>query len=210
MLVDDHEVVRNGIRALLAPHDDICVVGEAATAEGAVAEADRTEPDVVVMDVRLPDGSGVEATREIRSRHPETKVVMLTSYADDDALLASIVAGASAYVLKQIRGSDIVSTIRTLKDSESLLDSPASRPAVARLRNGKHFLSDRRLARLSPQEERVLEEIATGKTNAEIAGALGLAEKTVKNYVSSVLMKLEVGRRAEAAAYMARHTSVEP
>ena len=210
MLVDDHEVVRNGIRALLEPHPDISVVGEAATAAGAVDEADRTEPDIVVMDVRLPDGSGVEATREIRSRHPDTKVVMLTSYADDEALLASVVAGASAYVLKQIRGSDIVATIRTLADGGSLLDAALSAPALDRLRHGKHYLQDKKLSRLSPQEERVLDQIAGGKTNHEIASALSLAEKTVKNYVSSVLMKLEVGRRAEAAAYVARHASVEP
>jgi DNA-binding NarL/FixJ family response regulator len=210
MLVDDHEVVRNGIRALLSSYDDITVVGEAATSEAAISEAERTHPDLVVMDVRLPDGSGVEATREIRSRRPETKVVMLTSYADDQALMSSIVAGASAYVLKQIRGSDIVETIRAVRDGRNMLDPDLSAPALDRLRRGKHLLSDHRLARLSPQEERVLEEIAEGKTNREIATDLELAEKTVKNYVSSVLMKLEVGRRAEAAAYVARHSPTEP
>jgi two-component system, NarL family, response regulator DevR len=208
MLVDDHEVVRDGIRALLASQRDIDVVGEAGTVADAIAQADRTHPDVVVMDVRLSDGSGIEATREIRSRRPNTKVVMLTSFADDEALFSSIVAGASGYVLKQVRGNDIVSAIRAAGEGKTLLDPDVTASAMERMRTGKH-LTDARLARLSPQEERVLELIADGKTNHEIGVDLGLAEKTVKNYVSSVLMKLEVGRRAEAAAYIARHTPVE-
>jgi len=209
MLVDDHEVVRNGIRALLDSQEDMKVVGDAGTMRDAVDLADLCRPDVVVMDVRLPDGSGIEATRDIRSKRPETKVVMLTSYADDEALFASIVAGASGYILKQVRGNDIVASIRALGAGETLLDPDMTATAMDRMRKGKHLLGDPRLARLSPQEERVLEQIAEGKTNGQIAAALGLAEKTVKNYVSSVLMKLEVGRRAEAAAYVARHATVE-
>jgi two-component system, NarL family, response regulator DevR len=210
MLVDDHEVVRNGIRALLDNQPGISVVGEAGTVRDAITEADRIHPDVVVMDVRLTDGSGIEATREIRSRRPRTKVVMLTSFADDEALFSSIVAGASGYILKQVRGNDIVSAIKAVGAGETLLDPDVTASAMERMRTGKHLIGDARLARLSPQEERVLEQIAHGKTNAEIADVLGLAEKTVKNYVSSVLMKLDVGRRAEAAAYVARHTHAEP
>jgi two-component system, NarL family, response regulator DevR len=207
MLVDDHEVVRNGIRALLLFHRDLAVVGEAGTAREAIEEAVRLEPDVVVMDIRLPDGSGIEATREILSRVPHTKVLMLTSFADDEALFASILAGASGYVLKQIRGSDIVSSIRKLGEGLELLSPDVVAAAKDRVRKGKHLLADSRLARLSPQEERILELIAEGKTNSEIAIRMELADKTVKNYVSNVLRKLEVGRRAQAAAYMARHAA---
>lgn len=205
MLVDDHEVVRNGIRALLSSHKDLVVVAEAATAREAVAEAERAKPDVVVMDIRLPDGSGIEATREIRSHDPDVKVLILTSFADDEAMFASILAGASGYVLKQIRGSDIVESIVALGEGTELLSPEVVAAVQDRVRKGKHFVNDSRLARLSPQEERILELIAEGRTNGEIASSLDLADKTVKNYVSNVLRKLEVGRRAQAAAYVARH-----
>jgi DNA-binding NarL/FixJ family response regulator len=162
------------------------------------------------MDVRLSDGSGVEATREIRSRHPETKVMMLTSFADDEAMIASIMAGASGYVLKQIRGNDIVASIRSVGEGNSLLDAASTEAIIDRLRNGKHLFGDERLARLSAREERVLEGMTQGLTNREIGEGMGVAEKTVKNYVSSVLLKLDVGRRAEAAAYLARHSQQEP
>jgi two-component system, NarL family, response regulator DevR len=207
MLVDDHEVVRNGIRAMLQTEDDIHVTTEAGTVREAIDEADRTRPDVVVMDVRLADGSGIEATREIRAKHPDTKVLMLTSFADDEALFASIMAGASGYVLKQVRSGDLVRAIRAVGAGESLLDPSVTNAVLDRLRKGKHLLKDERLARLSPQEERILALVADGRTNKEIGEELHLAEKTVKNYVSSILSKLEVARRAEAAAYLARHTT---
>jgi DNA-binding NarL/FixJ family response regulator len=207
MLVDDHEVVRNGIRAVLESEDDIHVSAEAGTVREAIDEADRTRPDVVVMDVRLADGSGIEATREIRASHPDTKVLMLTSFADDEALFSSIMAGASGYVLKQVRSGDLVRAIRSIGAGESLLDPSVTNAVLDRLRKGKHLLKDERLARLSPQEERILTLVADGRTNKEIGEELHLAEKTVKNYVSSILSKLEVARRAEAAAYLARHTT---
>ena len=207
MLVDDHEVVRSGIAALLKATDDIVVAGEAGSVREAVDEAERTRPDVVVMDVRLADGSGIEATREIRAKRPQTQVIMLTSFADDEALFASIMAGASGYVLKQVKGGELVRAIRTVGEGKSLLDPDVTTAVLDRLRKGKHLLKDEKLARLSPQEERILELVASGKTNKEVGDELRLAEKTVKNYVSSILSKLEVARRAEAAAYLARHTT---
>jgi two-component system response regulator DevR len=206
MLVDDHEVVRNGIKALLAATDDIVVTAEACSVRDAVPVADRCAPDVVVMDVRLSDGSGIEATRDIRARRPATKVLMLTSFADEEALFASIMAGAAGYVLKQIRGDELVRAIRTVGQGGSLLDPAVTSGVFERLRRNKQFLMDEKLARLSAQEERILALVASGDTNRQIADELGLAEKTVKNYVSSILTKLEVGRRAEAAAYLARHS----
>jgi two-component system response regulator DevR len=206
MIVDDHEVVRQGLRAMLEAAGDVVVAGEAARVQEAVEVAESVRPDVVVMDVRLEDGSGIEATREIRARRPDTKVVMLTSFADDEALFASIMAGASGYVLKQVRGGDLLQSIRTVARGGSLLDPAVTGAVLDRLRRGKHLLKDERLARLSPQEERILALVAEGNTNREIGEELHLAEKTVKNYVSSILSKLEVARRAEAAAYLARHT----
>jgi DNA-binding NarL/FixJ family response regulator len=206
MLVDDHEVVRDGVRALLETADDIVICAEAGSVRAAVEEAERTRPDVVVMDVRLADGSGIEATREIRAQRPKTQVLMLTSFADDEALFASIMAGASGYVLKQIQGSEIVRAVREVGEGKSLLDPQVTKAVLDRLRKGKHLMGDEKLARLSPQEERILALVADGQTNKEIGEELHLAEKTVKNYVSSILSKLEVGRRAEAAAYLARHT----
>lgn len=207
LLVDDHEVVRNGLRAMLDAQPDLHVVAEAGTLQESIVQADRTRPDVVVMDVRLADGSGIEATREIRARRPQTQVLMLTSFADDEALFASIMAGASGYVLKQIRGGELVRAIRAVGQGQSLLDPAVTASVLDRLRRGKHLLRDEKLARLSPQEERILTLVAEGLTNKEIGTQLKLAEKTVKNYVSTVLSKLEVQRRAEAAAYLARHTN---
>ena len=207
LLVDDHEVVRSGIASLLKATDDIAVAGEAGSVREAIDEAERARPDVVVMDVRLADGSGIEATREIKSRRPQTQILMLTSFADDEALFASIMAGASGYVLKQVKGGDLVRAIRAVGQGESLLDPAVTKSVLDRLRRGKHLMKDEKLARLSPQEERILQLIADGKTNKEIGDEIHLAEKTVKNYVSSVLSKLEVARRAEAAAYLARHTT---
>jgi two-component system response regulator DevR len=199
MLVDDHEVVRGGVRALLEAADDIVVCGEAVTV------ADRALPDVVVMDVKLQDGSGVEATREIRAARPQTRVLMLTSYADDEVLLASIMAGAAGYVLKQTSGGDLVRAIETVGRGGSLLDPAVTAGVLDRLRSGRRTVEDEKLARLSPQEERILSLVAAGRTNRQIGEEMHLAEKTVKNYVSSILTKLEVARRAEAAAYLARH-----
>jgi len=207
VLVDDHEVVRNGIKALLEETPDVSVVGEAGTVKDAIARVEWARPDVVIMDVRLPDGSGIEATREIRARLPKTQVLMLTTFADDEELFASIMAGAAGYVLKQIKGADLVRAVQTVGSGQSLLDPAVTKGVLDRLRKGKHLLKDERLARLSAQEERILEMIADGKTNREIGDKLHLAEKTVKNYVTSILSKLEVARRAEAAAYLARHTT---
>ncbi len=206
MLVDDHEVVRNGLRAMLEATGDIRVVAEAGTVRDAVIQAERTRPEIVVMDVRLADGSGIEATREIRAQRPATQVLMLTSFADDEALFASIMAGASGYVLKQIRGGELVRAIRAVGQGQSLLDPAVTATVLDRLRKGKHLLRDEKLARLSAQAERILGLVAEGLTNREIGDRLRLAEKTVKNYVSTILSKLEVARRAEAAAYLARHT----
>ena len=205
MLVDDHEVVRDGIKLLLADTTDVVICAEASSAREAVAVAARALPDVIVMDVRLQDGSGIEATRDIRAARPQTSVLMLTSFADDEALFASIMAGAAGYVLKQIKGDELVRAIRAVGAGQSLLDPAVTTGVFDRLRKGKHLLRDERLARLSPQEERILGLVAEGRTNGQIGAELGLAEKTVKNYVSSILAKLEVARRAEAAAYLARH-----
>jgi two-component system response regulator DevR len=205
LLVDDHEVVRQGLASLLKATDDIVVAGEAGSVREAIEEAERIRPDIIVMDVRLVDGSGIEATREIRAKRPETQVLMLTSFADDEALFASIMAGASGYVLKQVRSGELIRAIRAVGQGHSLLDPAVTKSVLDRLRKGKHLMKDEKLARLSPQEERILTLVADGNTNKEIGLELRLAEKTVKNYVSSILSKLEVARRAEAAAYLARH-----
>jgi DNA-binding NarL/FixJ family response regulator len=207
MLVDDHEIVRDGIKGMLDTQDDIVVTAQAGSVQEAIDEATRTRPDVVVMDVRLADGSGIEATRQIRADHPETKVLMLTSFADDEALFSSIMAGASGYVLKQVKPGELLRAIRAVGAGDSLLDPGVTTAVLDRLRKGKHLLKDEKLARLSAQEERILTLVADGRTNREIGDELHLAEKTVKNYVSSILSKLEVARRAEAAAYLARHTT---
>ena len=207
MLVDDHEVVRQGLRAMLESAG-MTVIAEAGTVVEAVERAALNKPDVVVMDVRLADGSGIEATREIRDKNPDISVIMLTSFADDEALFASIMAGASGYVLKQVKSNDLLRSIQTVAEGGSLLDPAVTGVVLDRLRKGKHLLKDEKLARLSPQEERILGLVADGKTNREIGEAMNLAEKTVKNYVSAILSKLEVTRRAEAAAYIARKTTL--
>ena len=206
LLVDDHEVVRDGVKSLINANDDMTVVAEAGSVKEAVAQAERTRPDVVVMDVRLTDGSGIEATREIRAKLEKTQVLMLTSFADDEALFASIMAGAAGYVLKQIRGGELVRAIREVGAGKSLLDPEVTKAVLERLRKGK-TMRDEKLARLSAQEERILTLVSRGMTNGQIGEELHLAEKTVKNYVSTILSKLEVARRAEAAAYLARHTT---
>ena len=207
MLVDDHEVVRQGLRALLEAEEDVEVVTEASTGREAVDMAKSYNPQVVVMDVRMPDMNGVEACREIRDHDPDIQVIMLTSFSDDEALFNSIMAGAAGFVLKQIRGRDLIEAIRSVAAGNSLLDPGVTKRVLERLRKAKFDDQDPKLARLSPQEERILTLIADGRTNKEVGDELNLAEKTVKNYVSSILSKLEVARRAEAAAYLARHTT---
>ena len=204
MLVDDHEVVRQGLRALLEAEGDIEVVTEADSEQSAVSLASAHRPDVVVMDVRMPGGSGVEACRAIRDAQPETQVIMLTSFSDDEALFNSIMAGAAGFVLKQIRGRDLVDAIRKVGAGKSLLDPDVTKRVLERLRKAKFDDQDPKLARLSPQEQRILDLIGEGLTNREIAERIHLSDKTVKNYVSTILQKLEVARRAEAASYVAR------
>jgi DNA-binding NarL/FixJ family response regulator len=203
MLVDDHEVVREGLRTLLARRPNVTVVGEAGSVAEAVDAAAKAKPDVVIMDVRLPDGSGVEACRLIRDHRVETRVIMLTSYADDEALFASIVAGASGYLLKQTRGQALVDAIDAVAKGRSLLDPDVTEKVLERVRRGRKE-EDPAFASLTDQERKVLEQMAEGKTNREIGEVLFLSEKTVKNYVSRILDKLGLKRRAEAAAYMAR------
>ncbi|TMG47744.1 MAG: response regulator transcription factor [Chloroflexi bacterium] len=204
LLCDDHEVVREGLRTLLSRHQDIAVVGEAGTMAEAIEAAAKAKPDVVIMDVRLPDGSGVEACRAIREARPETRVIMLTSYADDEALFASIIAGASGYLLKQTRGQAVVDAIHAVAQGRSLLDPDVTGKVLERVRRGRDQ-EDPQLASLTEQERKVLEQLAEGKTNREIGTVLFLSEKTVKNYVSRILDKLGLSRRAEAAAYVAKH-----
>lgn len=202
VVVDDHEIVRQGLKALLEAEDDFSVVGEAGSVVEAVRRVGYESPDVVVMDVRLPDGSGVEACREIRSRWPSVKVLMLTSYADEEALMSAIVAGASGYVLKRIDSHDLVTNLRRVAAGESLLDGEMTDRLFRKLRGDEP--DDPLLARLTPQERKILDHIAEGLTNREISEQMFLAEKTVKNYVSNLLAKLEMSRRSEAAAYAAR------
>jgi DNA-binding NarL/FixJ family response regulator len=198
-LLDDHEVVRQGVRALLEAAGDIIVTGEAGTAEEALRRIPAVRPRVAVLDVRIPDGNGVEVCREIRSHMPEIACLMLTSYTDDEALFEAIMAGAAGYVLKQIRGNELVSAVRKVAQGESLLDPAVTGRVLARLRTPKE--EDERLARLTPQERRILDLIAEGHTNRQIGNQLGLAEKTVKNYVSNLLSKLGMERRTEAAVF---------
>jgi DNA-binding NarL/FixJ family response regulator len=205
LIVDDHEVVRQGLVALLDRRPGFQVVGEAGTVEAAVAEARRLQPDLVVMDVRLPDGSGVEACREIRSELPATRVIMLTSYPDEEAVLSAIVAGASGYLLKQIRARDLVSALEAVGRGESLLDPAVTERVLERVRRMASGEEHDDLAVLTPQEQKILMLVAEGKTNKEIAAEIFLSDKTVKNYVSSILSKLNLERRAQAAAFVARH-----
>ena len=202
LLVDDHEIVRIGLRTLLVEHRQIRVVGEAGGVGEAVAEAARLTPDVVLMDVRLPDGDGIEACRAIRAARPECRVVMLTSYADDEALVTSVIAGACGYLLKQTRGHEVVRAIEEAAAGRSLLDPTAAARLLQHFREMARGREE--LSQLTDQERKVLELVAEGKTNREIGQAMGLAEKTIKNYVSSILSKLQLKRRTEAAVYAAR------
>jgi len=207
LVVDDHEVVREGIVSSLDRRESFHVVAQAGTVAEAIAAAKRYQPDLVVMDVRLPDGSGVEACREIRSDHPDTRVVMLTSYPDEEAVLSAIVAGASGYLLKETRLRDLVKALETVGAGGSLLDPAVTGKVLDRVRRMANDDDDDELARLTSQERRILLLVAEGKTNREIAAEVFLSDKTVKNYVSSILSKLDLQRRTQAAAYMARHRS---
>ncbi len=205
LVVDDHEVVRQGLVALLDRRPGFQVVAEAGTVEDSLIEARRHKPDLVIMDVRLPDGSGIEACRDIRAELPETRVVMLTSFPDDEAVFSAIVAGASGYLLKQIRARDLVSALEAVGRGESLLDPAVTEKVLARVRQIAAGEVQDELAGLTPQERKILMLVAEGKTNKEIAGEIFLSDKTVKNYVSSILAKLNLERRAQAAAFVAQH-----
>ena len=205
LIVDDHEVVRQGLVALLDRRPNFQVVAEAGTVEEALAQARLHQPDIVIMDVRLPDGSGVEACREIRADLPDTRVVMLTSFPDDEAVLSAIVAGAAGYLLKQIRARDLVSALEAVGRGESLLDPAVTERVLARVRQIASGEIHDELAGLTPQERKILLLVAEGMTNKAIAAEIFLSDKTVKNYVSSILAKLNLERRAQAAAFVARH-----
>lgn len=207
LLVDDHEVVRVGLRSLLSQEPGIEVVGEAGSATEAVAQAARLRPDVAIIDVRLPDRSGVEACREIRADIPELKVIMLTSYSDDRAVLASVMAGASGYLLKQIRGQEMAWAIESVATGHTVLDPAVTQQVLDRMTQLAAGSQPDEITDLSAQERRVLALVAEGKTNKEIASILGLSDKTVKNYLSHVFEKLGLSRRAEAAAFFARRHS---
>ncbi|WP_308204690.1 response regulator transcription factor [Frankia sp. R82] len=201
-LLDDHEIVRRGIREMLSETGDIDVVGEASTAAEALRRIPATRPGVAVLDARLEDGNGIDVCRDLRSAHPEIGCLILTSYDDDDALFAAIMAGAAGYLLKQIKGTDLVGAIRTIASGRSLLDPAVTQRVLTRLREGP--AEDRKLSTLGERERQILVLIAEGLTNRQIAGRIHLSEKTVKNYVSAILEKLELSSRTQAAVYATR------
>jgi len=207
-LLDDHEIVRRGLADLISLQSDLEVVGEAGTAAEALIRITAAQPDVAVLDVRLPDGNGVEVCREIRSLFPHIHVLMLTSYADDEALFNAIMAGASGYVLKEIRGTDLISAIRQVAAGNSLLDPSVTERVLERLRNGNKVNDE--LSGLTEQEKTILMLIGEGMTNRQIGEKMHLAEKTIKNYVSGLLAKLGMERRTQAAAYVARLEAKNP
>jgi two-component system response regulator DevR len=207
LVVDDHEVVRAGISTLLSIEGGIEVCGEAATPDDGVRQSKRLRPDVVLMDVRFDEGSGIAATRTICAEQPGSRVIMFTGHADDEALFASIMAGASGFVLKHVGGAELAAAIRSVADGHSLLDAKVTTSVLERLRSGRHVQKDERLARLSPREEEILHLVTLGRTNGDIARSVHLSEKTVKNHVSRILAKLEVARRSEASAYYTRHAA---
>lgn len=210
LVVDDHEVVREGLVGLLDRRSGFEVVAQAGNVAEAVSAAARYEPDIVVMDVRLPDGSGIEACREIRAARPETRVVILTSYPDEEAVLSAIVAGASGYLLKQVRGRDLVAALEAVGRGGSLLDPAVTEKVLERVRRVAAGGFADEVADLTQQERKILLLVAEGKTNKEIAGEIFLSDKTVKNYVSSILSKLNLQRRTQAAAFVAKHRLTPP
>ena len=200
LIVDDHDIVRKGLAMLISRQEDLFVVAEAGTVAEAVEKARESVPDVVVMDIRLPDGTGIEACRDIRDENADVKVLMLTSYSDEEAVMGSIMAGASGYLLKEIRSQEIVEAIRQVGAGQSLLDPTVTAGVLERARRGKE---EDVLIQLTDQEQKILELISEGQTNREIAGQINLSGKTIKNYVSNILGKLEVSRRSQAAAFLA-------
>jgi DNA-binding NarL/FixJ family response regulator len=209
LIVDDHEVVRLGLKALLDHHVQFEVIGEASTAKGAVEMVNRYHPDIVLMDIRLPGASGIEATEEIVKNYPDCKVVMLTSYAEDEILFSAIRAGASGYVLKQIGGDDLIRALEAVSRGEALLDPAVTQRVIQEVRKAVKDEEASAFTNLSQQEKHVLILVSEGKTNREIAKVLYLGEGTVRNYVSSILSKLGVSNRAEAAAYAVEHNLKE-
>jgi len=207
LVVDDHEVVREGLVSMLARRPNFQVVAEAGTAADSIELARKFKPDLVIMDVRLPDGSGIEACREIRAEMPETKVVILTSYPDEEAVFSAIIAGASGYLLKQVRARDLDAALEAVGRGESLLDPAVTEKVLDRVRRVATSGATDELAQLTAQEQRILLLVAEGKTNKEIAAEVFLSDKTVKNYVSSILSKLNLQRRAQAAAFVAKRRS---
>lgn len=209
VLVDDHEVVRLGLRALLEHHTQFEVIGDATTAKEAIDVVDRLHPDIVLMDIRLPGASGIEACEEITKMNPDTRVVMLTSYAEDEMLFSAIRAGASGYILKQIVGEDLIRALEAVGRGDALLDSAVTQRVFQEVRRAVKEEEASAFVNLSQQERHVLLLVSEGKTNREIAKALFLGEGTVRNYVSSILSKLGVSNRAEAAAYAVEHNLKE-
>jgi DNA-binding NarL/FixJ family response regulator len=206
-MVDDHEVLRLGLRTLFSEAGGFQVVAEAGTMAEAVGAAIRVKPDVVLMDVRLPDGSGVEACREIRTARPETRVLFLTSYADDDAVLATILAGADGFLLKEVSGDQLIQAVKTVAGGHSILAPAVTQRVLAKVKSAVSADQDGKSEGLSPQEQRVLALVADGKTNKEIAAALNLSEKTVGNYLGNIFQKLQITRRSQAAVYYTRRFS---
>jgi len=206
LLVDDHEVVRVGLRTVLHNNHGITIVGEADSKAQAAKEAKRLRPDVILMDVRLPDGSGVEACREILSDLPDSRVIFLTSYTDDDSVLAAVLAGAYGYVLKEIDSAALIRAIRTVSTGRSILDPTVTKRALEWIKTVPTADGPSRASSLSPQEERVLALVAEGLTNKEIASSLKLSDKTVKNYLANMFQKLHISRRAQAAAFFVKRT----
>ncbi len=209
LLVDDHEIVREGLKTVLSRQDGITVVGEAATVTDAVAESCRLQPDVVLMDVRLPGGSGVDACRAIRDSCPGTRVLFLSSYEDNEAVLAAVVGGASGYLLKQINGEGLARAICAVAQGQSILDPAITQPLLTRMQQQKEKTSEPQRTTLSSQQQRVLALVAEGKTNKEIGVSLELSDKTVKNYIRFIFQKMKVTRRAQAAAFFVRDSPSE-
>jgi len=201
LLVDDHEVLRIGLRTLFAEAGGFLVVGEAGTMAAAVADASRLKPQVVLMDVRLPDGNGIEACRTIRTTHPETRVLFLTSFADDDAVLATILAGADGFLLKEVSSEQLIDAVKAVSSGRSILDPAVTKRVLAKVKSLSAPTAQEKREPLSPQEARVLALVAEGKTNKEIAVSMSLSDKTVGHYLENIFQKLQVTRRAQAAVY---------
>ncbi len=210
MLVDDHDVVRKGLRWFLDNEDDITVVAEADSGRRAVELARMWTPDIIVMDVRMADGTGIEACREIRNEHPQTQVIILTTFPDDEALFSAIMAGAAGFVLKDVQGQAMLTTIRSVAAGQSMLDPQVTKQVFEQIRKTKASEKDPKLSRLTSQEDRILVLLCDGLTNPEIAECMHLSRRTVKNYVSSIFQKLDVSRRAEAVAYFTRAQAEHP